>query len=97
MTCCSKKKVMVLATGGTIAMKMDEKIGALVPACTGEDLVAAVPGLDKVAHVEVEQICNVASPNMTPEIMFKLHQRAEELLARDDVARCCHHTRNGYA
>lgn len=86
MTCCSKKKVMVLATGGTIAMKMDEKIGALVPACTGEDLVAAVPGLDKVAHVEVEQICNVASPNMTPEIMFKLHQRAEELLARDDVA-----------
>ena len=45
MTCCSKKKVMVLATGGTIAMKMDEKIGALVPACTGEDLVAAVPGL----------------------------------------------------
>lgn len=86
MTCCSKKKVMVLATGGTIAMKMDEKIGALVPACTGEDLVAAVPGLDKVAHVEVEQICNVASPNMTPEIMFKLHQRAEELLARDDIA-----------
>lgn len=86
MTCCSKKKVMVLATGGTIAMKMDEKIGALVPACTGEDLVAAVPGLDKVAHVEVEQICNVASPNMTPEIMFKLHQRAEELLAQDDVA-----------
>ena len=61
MTCCSKKKVMVLATGGTIAMKMDEKAGGLVPACTGEDLMAAVPGLGEVAHVEVEQVCNVAS------------------------------------
>ena len=74
MTCCSKKKVMVLATGGTIAMKMDEKIGALVPACTGEDLVAAVPGLDKVAHVEVEQICNVASPNMLPVLSSRTEQ-----------------------
>ena len=86
MSCCSKKKVMVFATGGTIAMKFDETAGGLIPACTGEDLMAAVPGLAELADVEVEQVCNVASPNMTPEIMFQLHQRIEEVLKRDDVA-----------
>ena len=35
------KKVIVVATGGTIAMKYDEASQGLVPACTGEDLAAA--------------------------------------------------------
>lgn len=38
------KKVVVVATGGTIAMKYDPEKDGLVPACTGEDLAAAVPG-----------------------------------------------------
>ncbi len=86
MSCNEKKTVMVFATGGTIAMKYDEAAGGLIPACTGEDLTAAVPGLSDLAPIEVEQVCNVASGHMTPEIMFKLHCRAEEVLARDDVA-----------
>ena len=86
MSCCEKKTVTVFATGGTIAMKYDEAAGGLIPACTGEDLTAAVPGLSDLAHIEVEQVCNVPSGHMTPDIMFTLHQRAEEVLARDDVA-----------
>ena len=86
MSCCEKKTVTVFATGGTIAMKYDEAAGCLIPACTGEDLTAAVPGLSDLAHIEVEQVCNVPSGHMTPDIMFTLHQRAEEVLARDDVA-----------
>ena len=39
------KKVVVVATGGTIAMKYDPEKDGLVPACTGEDLAAAVPEL----------------------------------------------------
>lgn len=85
MSCCEKKTVTVFATGGTIAMKYDEAAGGLIPACTGEDLTAAVPGLSDLAHIEVEQVCNVPSGHMTPDIMFTLHQRAEEVLARDDV------------
>ena len=40
-----KKKVIVFTTGGTIAMKYDPKVNGLVPAVSGEDLAAAVPGL----------------------------------------------------
>lgn len=82
----NQKKVVVVATGGTIAMKYDEASQGLVPACSGEDLAAAVPGLANVAPLEFLQFSNIASPAMTPQNMWDLHVRIEEILARDDVA-----------
>lgn len=43
------KKVVVVATGGTIAMKYDKEKHGLVPACSGKDLADAVPGLGDIA------------------------------------------------
>lgn len=80
------KKVVVVATGGTIAMKYDPEKDGLVPACTGEDLAAAVPGLGEIAPLEFIQFSNIASPGMTPQNMWDLHCKLEEVLARDDVA-----------
>lgn len=82
----SDRKVVVIATGGTIAMKYDEAAGGLVPACSGEDLAAAVPELAGIAPLEFCQFSNIASPGMTPQNMWDLHVRIEEYLARDDVA-----------
>lgn len=79
-------RVVVLATGGTIASQYDPATGALAPALTGEDLVRAVPGLDSVARVEVEQIANVGSFDMTPEIWLRLSERTNQLLEAGDVA-----------
>jgi L-asparaginase len=79
-------RVVVLATGGTIASRFDPAIGALAPAATGADLVRAVPGLDKIAAVDVEQIANIGSYDMTPDIWQRLSKRANELLAMDTVA-----------
>lgn len=80
------KTVVVVATGGTIAMKYDEASQGLVPACSGADLAAAVPGLSTIAPLEFIQFSNIASPAMTPQNMWDLHVRIEEILARDDVA-----------
>ncbi|MGH7554566.1 MAG: asparaginase [Longimicrobiales bacterium] len=74
-------RVVVLATGGTIASRVDPSTGALAPARTGADLVKAVPGLDTIARVESEQVANVGSSDMTPEIWRALSTRANELLA----------------
>ena len=79
-------RVVVLATGGTIASRFDPAIGALAPAATGADLVRAVPGLDKIARVDVEQIANIGSYDMTPDIWRQLSRRTNELLATNDVA-----------
>jgi len=79
-------RVVVLATGGTIASMYDPDIGALRAALSGEEIVEAVPGLAEVARVEVEQIATVGSRDMTPEIWRRLARRANELLASPDVA-----------
>ena len=38
-------RILIIATGGTIAMRSDPAGGGPVPAVSGQELVAAVPGL----------------------------------------------------
>ncbi len=79
-------RIVVLATGGTIASTYDDTIGALRVALTGDEIVNAVPGLDEIARITVEEVANVGSRNMTPAIWLRLSRRANELLAMPDVA-----------
>jgi len=78
--------VVVLSTGGTIASVYDSIQGGFIAALTGEVLVKAVPGLDTIARVEVAQVANVASTDMTPALWLDVSRRAEAALARPDVA-----------
>jgi L-asparaginase len=78
--------VHVLSTGGTIASVYDPAKGGYVPALSGEDLVAAVPGIEDVARLEVEQISNISSTDMTPALWLRISRRADELLSRPEVA-----------
>jgi L-asparaginase len=78
--------VAVLSTGGTIASKQDPAKGGYVPALSGEDLVSAVPAIKKIAQVQVEQISNIVSNDMTPEIWVRLAGRVNELLAKPEIA-----------
>ena len=56
----------LVATGGTIAMKIDPVKQAPVPAISGEDLFATVPDVSKYARVEVKNVSNVPSDYMDP-------------------------------
>lgn len=78
-------KVVVVSTGGTIAMKVVPGQG-VVPALSGADLIAAVPQLADLCEVEVREFSNVPSPHMTPTMMFELACRIEAILEEDDVA-----------
>ncbi len=78
-------EVVVLATGGTIASTYDEESGALRAALTGDEIVASVEGLAELAEIRVEQIANVNSRDMTPDIWLRLSARANELLADPEV------------
>ncbi|MCQ2123806.1 MAG: asparaginase [Fibrobacter sp.] len=79
----AKKKVVILATGGTIAGvgKPGENLGYTSGQIAGADLVAAVPEIADYADVTVEQVCNVNSDDMTSEIWLKLARRIDELEA----------------
>ncbi len=78
------KKIIVITTGGTIAMKKDEASGGLVPAVSGEDLAAAVPGLASVADVEVVEFSNIPSGWMDAERMCKLSALIDSLSYKAD-------------
>ncbi|MHB1192679.1 MAG: asparaginase [Longimicrobiales bacterium] len=81
----SLPRVVVLSTGGTIASVYDSVGGGFAPALSGEQLVAAVPGLDTIARVEVVQVANVPSTDMTPALWMEVSRRASEMLAHPDV------------
>jgi L-asparaginase len=79
-------RVAIVATGGTIAMKNDPETGAPVPALSGADLVAAVPGLGGLATIEVVEFANLPSAYMGPALWPDLTRTVEGLLTRDDIA-----------
>jgi L-asparaginase len=78
--------VVLVATGGTIAMKYDPVKKGPVPAISGEDLVATVPEIAKVAQVEVKNISNVPSDYMDPPRWVELAKVVQDELARPEVA-----------
>jgi len=49
-------RVTVVACGGTIASEPDD--GGAAPAKTGDDLVAAVPGIERYAAVSAREVCS---------------------------------------
>lgn len=76
-------KLVIITTGGTIAMRHDADHG-VVPAVEGADLVLAVPGLG-AWDLEVVEFSNVPSPHMTPDMMFQLAVLIDAWLAKSNV------------
>lgn len=80
----SKKKVVILATGGTIAGvgEAGADTGYVSGQIAGEELVAAVPEITDFADVVVEQFCNVNSDDMTDSLWLNLSRRIDEIAER---------------
>lgn len=68
-------RVHVIATGGTISNMGND------PRRTGSELVAGIPGLERIADVTVEQFSNVASGAITQEMLRDLAKRIRSLFA----------------
>jgi len=81
-----KPVVQFIATGGTIAMKIDPVKNAPVPAISGDDLLATVPDVGKYARIQVNNLSNVPSDYMDPARWVQLTQAVQAALARPEVA-----------
>lgn len=79
------KNIVAITTGGTIAMKLDPATGGLIPTVSGEDLIDAVPALKDIAEIEVLEQSNIPSGHMTPQMMFELSLKIDELASSNDV------------
>ena len=74
-------KVVILATGGTIAgeQKKPGEAGYVAGQLAVDVLIDAVPELREIAHVTGEQIASVGSQDMNNQIWLKLLRRIDEL------------------
>lgn len=78
-------KLVVITTGGTIAMRHDPVTHAISPAKSGRELLESVPQLKKYAQLELIEFSNIDSSDMTPEMMFNLAKEVKKQIARSDV------------
>jgi len=90
----SLKHVVLLFTGGTISMRIDPDTGGAVPALSGQEIVSAVPGIEKEARLTLEDYARLPGPHVTPEWMWTLRGDVAARLADPavDAVVCTHGT-----
>ena len=79
------KKIAIIFNGGTISMKIDEKIKAAVPSLSADEIMSMIPGVEDYAEIEAYTFSSMPSPHMTLETMLKLSEFTTELVEREDI------------
>src|SRR5262249_29295812 len=82
-----KPRIMIIATGGTIAGSATSQTSAgYQSGAVGVDvLINAVPQMKDIAEVSGEQIASIGSQDMCDSVCLKLGNRVNEALAKPDI------------
>ena len=60
--------IVILTTGGTIAMKRDEAAGGAIPTLQASDFLSALP--PGLPELRVEEYCNLPSAHFTLDTLW---------------------------
>lgn len=71
------KRIVVITTGGTIAMKLNRVAGGAVPTLSAPELVQSIP--PGLADLRVEEHCNLPSAHFTLDILWSLAEQVRTL------------------
>lgn len=78
-----KPHLAIFFTGGTISMQIDPVTGGVIPALSGKEIVARVPGLESIADFEIRDFARLPGPHMTPSRMMELAEMVDAELAKE--------------
>lgn len=80
-------RVAVLATGGTIAGQAAARAANAynAGAVSAQQLVQAVPGIEKLARLSTEQIASIGSQDMNDKVWLTLARRIQEIFDRNEA------------
>jgi len=81
----SHPRILFVFTGGTISMRIVPGRGA-VPARSGREILADVPGLERHATIVCEDFDRIPGPHWTPERMLELARRLDGQLENGSFA-----------
>ncbi len=84
------KKILLIATGGTIACKMEQD--GLTPVLSSEELLSYLPSAKNIADVETLNLFNLDSSNICPDHWLKMARAVEENYDTYDGFVICHGT-----
>ncbi len=74
------EKILIVFTGGTFSMMIDEKTGGAIPYFSGEQLLEKIPQARKLAEIDCYDFGKYPGPHMTPELMLDLSNKIKEFL-----------------
>src|SRR5882672_9446317 len=81
-----KPKIVLLATGGTIASRYDPKLGSTVASQRADELLRMLPQVADFAEIEIHDIATIPSYQMNVQFAFDLAKRIKEMLGGSGVA-----------
>jgi L-asparaginase len=78
------KEILVVFTGGTFSMMIDEKTGGAVPRFSGEELLRKIPEANRLAKITCYDFGKYPGPHMTPQLMFKLSHTIKKIISKKE-------------
>jgi L-asparaginase len=80
------QKILIVFTGGTFSMMIDEDTGGAVPRYSGSELLGKIPAAKQLADITCHDFGKYPGPHMTPELMFELSNKIKELMLEKDYS-----------
>ena len=85
-----KKRILLLATGGTIASLLSDH--GLKPGLSADQMLSFIPEIKEECDVDAVQVCNIDSTNMSPDIWKQIVCAIEAKYLYYDGFVVCHGT-----
>lgn len=79
------KNIIIVFTGGTFSMKIDENTGGAIPYFHGDELLDMIPEAGTNANILMYEFGMLPGPHMTPELMLQLSQKVKEYANSDNI------------
>jgi len=80
------KKVALIFTGGTIAMKVDKELHGAIPSLSPNEIIQTLSGIDEFPNLVVHEFSSKPSPSITPKDMRDIAEICNDFLKQDEIA-----------
>lgn len=75
------KRILIVFTGGTFSMKIDDETGGAVPHFSGNELLQMIPDASQIAEIETYDFGKYPGPHVAPELMLQLSKKIRKFLS----------------
>ncbi|MGO1468969.1 MAG: asparaginase [Tissierella sp.] len=80
-----KKKLLIIFTGGTIAMEVDPLLHAAIPSLNSDEIISMISNVEEIVNVESINFANFPSPHIRPKHMLEISNIINKNIYRDDI------------